>query len=415
MFKNVYLDNAATTPIDKKVLKAMQPYWSKNFGNPSSLYKLGQNTKKAVEKSRKDIADILFCNPNEIIFTGGGTASINLALKGVMQYVKLEEDKKSHLIVSSIEHPAVLNTAKYLGELGCEVSILPVNVDGLVELETLKKIIKSNTTLISIMMANNEVGTIQPIREIGKYLEKINKDRENKIYFHTDACQAAGFLDINVNKLHIDLLTLNGSKIYGPKGIGILYVKKRTPLTPLIHGGGQENDLYSGTENIPGIVGLSTALKLVNDNKEKENKRLIKLREYLVSEIESKIDKTIFNGHREKRLPNNINISFINIEAEAISFYLDEIGIQISVGSACASKDLDPSHVILALGCPYEVAYGSIRFSLGKHTTKKNLKYVIKKLPGIIEYLRKASLINADVEKLKENCLKNSLNMNKIN
>lgn len=415
MFKNVYLDNAATTPVDKKVLKAMQPYWSKNFGNPSSLYQLGQNTKRAIEKSRKDIADILSCNPNEIIFTGGGTASINLALKGVMQYVKLEENKKSHLIVSSIEHPAVLNTAEYLGELGYEVSILPVNVKGLVELETLKKIIKSNTTLISIMMANNEVGTIQPIREIGKYLEKINKDRENKIYFHTDACQTAGFLDINVNKLHVDLLTLNGSKIYGPKGVGILYVKKGTPLTPLMHGGGQENDLYSGTENIPGIVGLSTALKLVNANKEKENKRLIKLREYLVSEIESKIDKTIFNGHREKRLPNNVNISFIDVEGEAVLLYLDEIGIQISVGSACASKNLDPSHVILALGCPYEVAHGSIRFSLGKHTTKKDLKYVMKKLPGIIEYLRKASPIDADVKILKADCLKNSLNMNKIN
>jgi len=415
MKNKVYLDNAATTPVDKKVLKAMQPYWSKNFGNPSSLYKLGQNTKRAIEKSRKDIADILSCAPNEIIFTGGGTASINLALKGVMQYFKLEEDKKSHLIVSSIEHPAVLNTAEYLGELGYEVSILPVNVDGLVELETLKKVIKSNTTLISVMMANNEVGTIQPIREIGKYLEKINKDRENKIYFHTDACQAAGFLDINVNKLHIDLLTLNGSKIYGPKGIGILYVKQGTPLNPLIHGGGQENDLYSGTENIPGIVGLSTALKLVNNNKEKENKRLIKLREYLVSEIESKIDKTIFNGHRKKRLPNNVNISFIDVEGEAVLLYLDEIGIQISVGSACASKDLDPSHVILALGCPYEVAHGSIRFSLGKHTTKKNLKYVMKKLPGIIEYLRKASPIDADVKKLKGDCLKNSLSMNKIN
>lgn len=398
--KNIYLDYAATTPTDKKVVKAMKPYWNKYYGNPSGLYKLSVKTKNDIEKARKDIADILSCNSKELIFTGGGTASINLAIKGIML-----KEKKGHLIISAIEHHAVSHTAEYLGGLGYEVSIIPVNEDGIIELEKLKKEIREDTRLISIMMANNEIGTIQPIKEIGQYLEKLNKDRINKVYFHTDACQAAGSLDISTNKLHVDLLTINGSKIYGPKGIGLLYIKNNTPLIPLIHGGGQENSLYSGTENIPAIIGLATALKLVNNRKEEEAKRLIELRDYLIKEILNKIPKTRLNGSKDKRLPNNINISFLDVEGESVLLYLDEMGIQASAGSACTSKDLNPSHVILALGCPYEIAHGSIRFSLGKDTKKKDLDYLIKKLPGIINFLRKASPIEIDTNKLKKGCL----------
>ncbi len=394
MPKNIYLDYAATTPVDERVVAAMEPYWTKEFGNPSSLYKLGQRAKHAIDNSRQTVADFLNCQAEEIIFTGSGTASINLALKGLLDSYK----EPMHIITSSIEHHAVLHAAERLKKLGHEVSVLPVDQDGLVNPKDLEAAIQNNTVLVSIMMANNEIGVIQDIQKFGNLISKINKTRQNKIYFHTDACQAAGALDLDVKKLHVDLLTINGSKIYGPKGVGVLYIKKGTPLTALIDGGGQEKNLYSGTENVPGIVGLATALKLAYQDKEKNNKQLTELRDWLISEILTKIDKTRLNGHATKRLPNNINISILDVEGEAMLLYLDEVGIQASTGSACTSTTLDPSHVIRALGCPYEVAHGSMRFSLGKDTTKQDLEYLMTKLPMIVEKLRKASPVNVDMD-----------------
>jgi cysteine desulfurase len=269
----------------------------------------------------------------------------------------------------------------------------------------LEKAIQDNTLLISIMLANNEVGTIQPIQKIGNWLNKLNQERTQnnltKIYLHTDACQAAGSLDLDVNKLHVDLLTLNGSKIYGPKGIGVLYIKSGTNLVPLIDGGGQERNLRSGTENIPAIIGLAKALSLAQNSKEKENERLTALRDYLIKELLTKIPKTILNGHAQERLANNVNISFLDVEGEALLLYLDEAGIQASTGSACTSTTLEPSHVIRALGRPYEAAHGSLRFTLGKHTTKKDLEYLIEKLAIIVDKLRKASPVIVDMAELE--------------
>lgn len=400
MKKNIYLDHAATTPCDPRVVKAMAPYWTENFGNPSSLYAIGQKAKAALDNSRQTIAKIFACRPEEIIFTGGGTESINLAIKGLVMASRLNP---AHIITSNFEHHAVLNSVEALKKWGHEVSLAPVDADGLIMLDKLFSAIKDNTILISVMMANNEVGTIEPIQEVGARLAKINQERKEKklphIYLHTDACQAAGALDLNVEKLHIDLLTINASKIYGPKGVGVLYVKRGTPLQAIIDGGGQEKNLRSGTENIPGIVGLATALELAQADREKENKRLIELRDWLIKEI-LKIPKTLLNGHPEKRLPNNINISILDIEGEAMLLYLDEIGIQASTGSACTAQDLEPSHVIRALGRPYEAAHGSLRLTLGRSSKKSDLEYLLSKLPGIVDHLRHASPVNVNMETL---------------
>ena len=401
--RNIYLDYAATTPTDPAVVKAMAPYWSEHYGNPSSLYRLGQASKKALQASRQIVADTLACQPEEIFFTGGGTESINLAIKGLLAAVKLT-DQPNHFITSSIEHHAVLHTADRLKKQGHEISILPVDDQGVVLFSALKEAIKDNTVLVSIMMANNEIGTIEPIQEFGVYLEKLSQERLEKklpkIYFHTDACQAAGALDLNVQKLHVDLLSLNGSKIYGPKGVGVLYIRRGTPINAVIDGGGQENNLRSGTENVPGIVGLGQALELVNKNKAKENARLIELRDWLINAILTKIPKTRLNGHATQRLPNNVNISILDIEGEAMLLYLDEIGAQASTGSACTSTPLEPSHVIRALGCPYEVAHGSMRFTLGKYTTKDDLQYLMNHLPKIVEHLRRASPVRIDINEV---------------
>lgn len=401
--KNIYLDHAATTPTDPEVVRAMAPYWSENYGNPSSLYRLGQASKRALNQARQIVADTLVCQPEEIFFSGGGTESINLAIRGLMTAIKLP-GQTNHLITSTIEHHAVLHTADRLKRQGYQVSLVPVDDQGLVLLPVLQAAIQDNTTLVSIMMANNEIGTIEPIQEIGVYLDKLNQERAEKklpkIYFHTDACQAAGALDLNVNKLHVDLLSLNGSKIYGPKGVGVLYIRRGTPLLPIIDGGGQENNLRSGTENVPGIVGLGRALELVNKNKEKENARLIELRDWLINEIITKIPKTRLNGHPTKRLPNNVNISILDIEGEAMLLYLDEIDVQASTGSACTSTTLEPSHVIRALGCPYEVAHGSMRFTLGKSTSRDDLKYLMQHLPKIVEHLRQASPVRIDINEV---------------
>jgi cysteine desulfurase len=397
--KDIYLDYASTTPTDPKVVKAMEPYWTKYYGNPSSLYQLGLKSKEAITQAKLKISQVLNCQSDEIIFTGSGTESINLALKGVMSKIK-----DGHIITSSTEHHAVLHTTDSLKKSGHSVSILPVDAEGLIKLTDLSKTIKDNTRLVSIMMANNEIGVIQDIQKIGALLERLNKTRLEKnlpkIYFHTDACQASGVLDLDVKKLHVDLLTINGSKTYGPKGVGALYIKTGTIIDPIIDGGGQENNLRSGTENVPGIVGLATALELTNKSKTKENARLTKLRDQLIKGILKAIPKTILNGHATKRLPNNVNISILDVEGEAILLYLDEVGIQASTGSACTSTTLDPSHVIRALGCPYEVAHGSMRFTLGKYTTATDIQYVLKQLPEIVKHLRAASPVIVDMKEV---------------
>ncbi len=315
------------------------------------------------------------------------------------------------MIISAIEHHAVIHAAQSLKKEGVEISVIPVDSNGLIIMESLQAAIKPNTALISIMLANNEIGTIEPIQKIGAWLAKLNQTRLKKqlpkIYLHTDACQAAGACDLNVQKLHVDLLTLNGSKIYGPKGIGILYVRRSTPLIAIIDGGGQEKNLRSGTENIPAIIGLATALKIIQKNRPKENARLIKMRDWLTQEILTKIPKTILNGHPTHRLPNNINISILDIEGEALILYLDAVGIQASTGSACTSSTLEPSHVIRALGRPYEAAHGSLRLTLGKSTTLKDLKYLMAKLSSIVKNLRQASPVTVDMAKL-EKSIKNA-------
>ncbi len=373
----LYLDHASTTPVDLLVLKAMQPYFSKIFANPSSIHAAGREAKKAVDKSRHIIAAIIGCFPEEIIFTGGGTESINLALKGIA-FTK----GKGHLITSQIEHPAVLDTCKYLESKGFKVAYLPVDKFGLVSPSDLKKALRQDTILISIMYANNEIGTLGPITEIGRIAQQY------KIPFHTDACQA-GSLELDVEKLKVDLMTLNGSKIYGPKGVGILYKKKEMPIEPLHHGGGQEYELRSGTENVAGIVGFAKALELIQHDKIKENKRIQLLRDYFIAEVLTRIPDTLLNGHPSKRLPANAHFSFAGVEAESVVKHLSQKGIYVSAGSACSSKEIIISHVLKAIKAVHPL--GGVRFSLGKGTTKEEMKYVVQVLKEVVGDLRKIS------------------------
>jgi cysteine desulfurase len=371
-----YFDYAATTPCDPRVLKKMEPYFNLDFGNPSSIHQF------AVDNARVEISQILGCSPEEIYFTSGGTESDNIAILGT---ARANQTKGKHVITTTIEHHAVLNPCEQLESEGFEITYINVDKDGIINPDEVKKAIRSDTILVSIMYANNEIGTIQPIWKIGRYCK--NKG----IPFHTDACQAAGVLEMNVDKLIVDLMTLNGGKIYGPKGIGLLYVRKHTNIWPIMFGGEQEKRLRPGTENVPGIVGLAETLKLAQKDKEKENKRLTQLRDMLIKGIIKKIPKVKLNGHPEKRLPNNINVSILDIEGEAMLLRLDMLGIAASSGSACTSGSLDPSHVILALGHAFEVAHGSIRFTLGKYTKKEDIEYVLKVLPKVVEDLRKIS------------------------
>ncbi len=388
--KFIYLDHAATTPVAPEVLDVMLPYFSERYGNPGSLYSLGQQAKHALDASRKIVADILHAaKPEGIIFTGSGTESDNLAILGA---ARANKNKGKHIIISSVEHYAVLHAAEQLEKEGFEVTYAPVNKHGQVQPEEIEKLLRDDTILVSIMYANNEVGTINPIAKIGNIIQK------RGILMHTDACQAAGALDLDVRKLHVDLLTFNGSKIYGPKGVGALYVRKGVQLSPIVYGGGQEKGLRSGTENIPAIVGLAEALQLSQKNKEKENKRLSKLRDMLIKGVLTTIPKTRLNGHTTERLPNNANITIMDIEGEAFLLYMDEKGIACSTGSACTSSSLEPSHVITAMGLPYEFAHGSIRFTLGRSTTKKDIEYVLKTIPPIVERLREISPVHLQVD-----------------
>jgi len=403
--QNVYLDHAATTPMDERVLKTMIPFFTEVYGNPSSLHAPGQQAHEAVSQARKTVAKLISAHEDEIVFTSGGTESDNLAILGVIKIgeadvkSRLGKDVIPHIISNELEHPAVLELLLVLQKRGeIELTLVKADKDGVLLAKNIAEEIKNNTILVSVMYANNEIGTIEPISDLGKLIIK-NRKQTGLTYplLHTDACQAAGYLDLNVEKLHVDLMTLNGGKIYGPKGVGALYIRRGVRLLAQVIGGGQERGLRSGTQNVPGIVGFAKALDLVQAKREKESARLEKLRDRLIEGL-LKIPKSRLNGHAIKRLPNNVNISFMDIEGEAAMLYLDAKGVYCSTGSACASTSLDPSHVILALGMSYEAAHGSLRFTLGKSTTKADIDYVIKVLPPIVEQLRKISPVNLDME-----------------
>ncbi len=378
----IYLDNNATTKTDEEVVKAMMPYLLDNYGNPSSIYKLGRENRKVVEDSREKIAEILNCKPDEIYFTSGGSESDNTAIRGIAYSYK---NKGNHIITSKIEHPAVLETCKLLEKEGFEVSYIGVGENGIINLEELKNAIRPTTTLITIMFANNEIGTIQPIEEIGKIA------KENNIIFHTDSVQAIGSIEIDVEKLNIDSLSLSAHKFYGPKGIGVLYVKKRVKFNKFINGGHQERNKRAGTENVAGIVGLAKAMELAYRDLEEHNKKIKELRDYYVSQVKEKIPYININGDMEKRLPGNSNISFRFIEGESLLLNLDLKGICASSGSACTSGSLDPSHVLLAIGLSHEIAHGSLRISIGKYNTKEEIDYVVESLVEIVGRLREMS------------------------
>lgn len=379
---NVYFDNSATTKTDERVIEAMMPYITENYGNPSSIYKIGRENRKAVEEAREQVAKALNCEPNEIYFTNGGSESDNTAIRGIAYAYK---NKGNHIITSKIEHPAVLETCKQLEKEGFEVSYIGVDENGIIKLDELKNAIKPTTTLISIMFANNEIGTIEPIEEIGKIA------KENNIFFHTDAVQAVGNVEIDVKKLNIDALSMSGHKFYGPKGIGALYVKKGIKFEKLINGGHQERNKRAGTENVAGIVGLGKAIELAYQELDEHNKKIKELRDYYVEQVKAKIPYIRINGDETKRLPGNSNISFRFIEGEGLLLNLDLKGICASSGSACTSGSLDPSHVLLTIGLPHEIAHGSLRISIGKYNTKEEVDYLVENLVEIIGRLREMS------------------------
>lgn len=380
----IYLDNAATTPVDKRVLETMLPYYSDVFGNPSSPYSYGQEAKKAIEEAREKVAKALGADSDEIYFTSGGSESDNWALKGVAYALK---DKGNHIITTEIEHHAVLNTCRYLEKEGFKVTYLPVDEYGLVKPEDLKKAITDKTILVSIMFANNEIGTIEPIEELVKIAH------EKNVYFHTDAVQAVGNIPIDVKKLDVDLLSLSAHKIYGPKGVGALYIKKGVKIHSLIQGGTQERNRRAGTENVPGIVGLGEAIELITKDLDSHINKLTFLRDKLINGILEKIPYARLNGHPTKRLPGNVNVSFEFIDGESLILNLDMAGICASSGSACTSGSLEPSHVLLAIGRSRELARGSLRLTIGKDNTEEDIDKVLEVLPQIIKRLRSISQI----------------------
>jgi len=386
---NYYFDHAATTALDPKVLSAMLPYFNKEFGNPSNLYGLGRNANRAIAKANQTIWSVLGCLPGEFVYTGSATEADNLAVLGVSYANK---HKGYQVIISKVEHKGILSVCQVLKNEGFEIIELPVGKDGIVDLSALKKALTPQTVLVSITSADNETGTIQPIAEISRIIKDFRKKNNIKIpYFHTDASQSAGYLDINVEKLGVDLITLSAHKLGGPKGIGGLYIKRGTNIDPIIHGGGQQGAIRSGTENVPGIVGFAEALSLNKKDKKTESVRIKKLRDMLEKGIFKTISKVVLNGHPTKRLPNFLNISILDIEGEALLLYLDRLGIMINTGSACNSQSLEPSYILTSLGNPYEYVHGSIRFTLGKENTIKEVEYVLKHLPIIVKKLRDMS------------------------
>lgn len=387
-----YFDNAATTKVRPEVVDAMMPYITENYGNPSSIYKISRGNKEAVEKAREQIANAINAKPNEIYFTAGGSESDNWALKGIADSYA---NKGKHIITSCIEHHAILHTCEYLETKGYEVTYLPVDEYGKIRMEDLKNAIREDTILVSVMFANNEIGTIQPIAEIGALC------KEKNIIFHTDAVQAIGHVPIDVEAMNINLLSMSGHKFYGPKGIGALYIGKGLKIGSYIHGGAQERKRRAGTENVPGIVGIGKALELAVNEMNEEIPRLAQLRNKLVNGILNTIPHARLNGHSTDRLPGNVNISFEFIEGESMLLLLDMQGIYASSGSACTSGSLDPSHVLLAIGLPHEKAHGSLRLSMGHFTTEADVDYVLEKLPPIVSRLR-------DMSPLYEEYVKNN-------
>lgn len=380
--QKVYLDYAATTPTDPEVIKAMQPYFFDKFGNPSSIHAFGQEAKKAIEDSREKVASFLGARPQEIVFTSGGTESNNFAIAGVAYAL---EKKGNQIITSSIEHHAITEPCKFLEKQGFKITYVLVDKYGLVDPLDIEKAITDKTILISIMHANNEIGTIQPIAEIGKIA------KEAEICFHTDAVQTVGHIPVNVNALNVDLLSLSAHKFYGPKGVGALYIRKGTRIERFLHGGDQERDRRASTHNTPGIVGLGKAIELCQDNMEKEKNFQIKLRGRLIKEIQNSITEVYLNGHPAIRLPNNVNVSIKYIEGESMLLNLDLLGIAASTGSACTSSSLEPSHVLLAIGLPADIAHGSLRLTLGRYTKEEDIDYILEVLPNVVKKLRAMS------------------------
>ena len=380
--RRIYLDHAATTPTHSEVVKAMLPYFTDAFGNPSSIYSYGQEARGSVEEARTKVAELIGARSEEIIFTSGGTEADNFALEGVAY---TNERKGNHIITTSIEHHAVMEVCKFLERRGFRITYLPVDEYGLVAPDDVKRAITDKTILISVMHANNQIGTIEPVEEIAKIA------REAGVYFHTDAVQTLGHIPVNVDKLKVDLLSISAHKFYGPKGIGALYVRKGTRLVSLMHGGEQEKRHRAGTENVPAIVGLGKAVELAGQEMDKEAERLAYLRDKLIKGLGEKIDHIRLNGHPTRRLPNNVNVSVDFVEGESMLLNLDLEGICASTGSACSSASLEPSHVLLALGLSPEQAHGSLRFTLGRENTEADVERVLEVLPGIVAKLRAMS------------------------
>lgn len=387
MEKMIYLDNAATTRTAPEVVEAMLPYFTENYGNPSSVYRFAAKNKCGVDRQREAIAEILGANANEIYFTAGGSESDNWAVKAAAEAYR---EKGNHIITTKIEHHAILHTAEYLEKQGYDVTYLDVDEDGLADTDELEKAIRPETILISVMFANNEIGTVQPIKEIGRIA------KEHGILFHTDAVQAFGQIPIQVDGLGIDMLSASGHKLNGPKGIGFLYIRKGVKIRSFIHGGAQERRRRAGTENVPGIIGLGTAAKRAARTMEERAERESALRDYLISRVMAEIPHTKLNGHATKRLPNNANFSFRFVEGESLLLNLDMKGICASSGSACTSGSLDPSHVLLAIGLPHEIAHGSLRLTLGEDTVKEEIDYVVDALKEIVKRLREMSPLYED-------------------
>jgi len=378
----IYMDHSATSPVDPEVFKAMKPYMMESYGNASTLYSLGREARRALESSREKVASLIGSNTDEVIFTSGGTESDNIAIKGTAYKLRA---KGNHIITSNIEHPAVDETCRYLEKNGFEVTYLPAGKDGIVSVSDLENAITDQTILITVMHANNEIGTIQPIAEIGEIA------RENKIYFHTDAVQSVGKIPVDVKTLNVDMLSISAHKLYGPKGIGALYIKKGVRLEPIIHGGGHEKGIRPGTENVAGIVGLGKACEIAQHNLEETGRYVTSLRDKIIKGVLSEIDESYLNGHPTKRLPNNINFRFTGIEGESLVLHLDSKGIASSTGSACSSKKLEPSHVLMALELEEVQAHGSLRLTLGKENKPEEIDYVVESIKDAVGTLRKLS------------------------
>ena len=381
----IYMDHAATTPVRPEVMRAMLPFFSENFGNPSSIYEMAQQSRGAVDQARRTIAQALGCRASEVVFTSGGTESDNAAIKGVATALR---NIGNHVITSSIEHHAVLHACHQLEQFGFDVTYLPVDEYGLVDPDDVAGAITERTTLVSVMLANNEIGTIEPVAEIAAVVDREARRVGRKIYVHTDAVQALGALDVNVQELGVDLLSLSGHKLYGPKGVGALYIKRGTPFEPLILGGGQEREKRSGTENVPSIVGLAEAVRLAELERAEITPRVVRLRDKIIISIHERIPDAKLNGHPDQRLPNNVNVSFESVEGEPVLLGLDFAGICASSGSACSSASLEPSHVLTAIGLSADLAQGSLRITIGRETTDEDIEYMIQTLTDLVGRLR---------------------------